>query len=137
LAAVERKTDINEVDDKTLILADIARKAQHQVFEFVHRLLSRRMANDEAEKLARLLSEGTWTHDFPIDVEYARSLGLNVSTDLPDEVRLLMRLYPQPKGRRPSVEYIDVPYGERGRGDVEPRPTRRRPARESGKSWRG
>jgi Serine dehydrogenase proteinase len=34
-----------------------------------------------------------------------------VSTDLPNEVRLLMRLYPQPRGRRPSVEYIPLPYG--------------------------
>jgi hypothetical protein len=30
--------------------------------------------------------------------------------DLPDEVRELMRLYPQPRNRRPSVEYIPVPY---------------------------
>ena len=30
----------------------------------------------------------------------ARELGLPVSTDLPDEVRKLMRLYPQPRGRR-------------------------------------
>jgi hypothetical protein len=33
-----------------------------------------------------------------------------VSTELPDQVRLLMRLYPQPRGRRPSVEYIPMPY---------------------------
>jgi hypothetical protein len=57
-----------------------------------------------------MLSEGRWTHDFPIDAEYARTLGLPGSTDLPDEVRLLMRLYPQPRGRRPSVEYIPTPY---------------------------
>jgi hypothetical protein len=48
---------------------------------------------DTAQETARMLSEGRWTHDFPIEVEHARTLALPVSTELPDEVRLLMRLY--------------------------------------------
>jgi Serine dehydrogenase proteinase len=47
---------------------------------------------------------------FPIDAELARSFNLKVSTDLPGEIRKLMSLYPQPRGRRPSVEYILIPY---------------------------
>jgi ClpP class serine protease len=109
LAAVEQK-DKNEVDDKTLILADVGRKAQHQVQAFVGKLLAKRLPEDHARDLAHTLSEGRWTHDFPIDADMAQTLGLPVSTDLPDEVRLLMALYPQPKGRRPSVEYIPSPY---------------------------
>ena len=109
LAAVAKK-DPNEVDDKTLILADVGRKAQQQVEAFVAKLLVRLLPAETAQETARLLSEGRWTHDFPIDVEHARTLGLPVSTELPDEVRLLMRLYPQPRGRRPSVEYIPTPY---------------------------
>jgi ClpP class serine protease len=109
LAAVEQK-DKNEVDDKTLILADVGRKAQHQVQAFVGKLLAKRLPEDHARDLAHTLSEGRWTHDFPIDTDMAQTLGLPVSTDLPDEVRLLMALYPQPKGRRPSVEYIPSPY---------------------------
>jgi ClpP class serine protease len=109
LAAVEQK-DKNEVDDKTLILADVGRKAQHQVQAFVGKLLAKRLPEDHAQDLAHTLSEGRWTHDFPIDADMAQTLGLPVSTDLPDEVRLLMALYPQPKGRRPSVEYIPSPY---------------------------
>ena len=31
---------------------------------------------------------------------------------LREEVYALMDLYPQPAGRRPSVEYIPVPYRE-------------------------
>jgi ClpP class serine protease len=110
LAAVERK-DTNELDDKTLILADVSRKAQTQVRDFATELLQRQLPDDRAKELATTLSEGRWTHDFPIDVRLARSFGLKVSTDLPDEVRRLMGLYPQPRGRRPSVEYIPVPYG--------------------------
>jgi ClpP class serine protease len=109
LAAVEQK-DKNEIDDKTLILADVGRKAQQQVEAFVGKLLAKRLPEDHAKDLANVLSEGRWTHDFPIDTDMAQTLGLPVSTDLPDEVRLLMALYPQPKGRRPSVEYIPSPY---------------------------
>jgi len=109
LAAVARK-DPNEVDDKTLIYADVGRKAQQQVEAFLGKLLARLMSPENAQETAHLLSEGRWTHDFPIAAEHARSLGLPVSTDLPDEVRLLMSLYPQPRGRRPSVEYIPTPY---------------------------
>jgi len=33
-----------------------------------------------------------------------------VRTGLPEEIYALMRLYLQPAQRRPSVEYIPVPY---------------------------
>jgi ClpP class serine protease len=112
LAAVAQK-DVNEVDDRTLILADVSRKAQAQVREFVARLLERHMPAGEADKIAEALSDGRWTHDFPIDADRAAALGLPVSTDLPDEVRRLMAFYPQPRGRRPSVEYIPTPYDRR------------------------
>ena len=122
LAAVGRK-DPNKTEDKTLIFADISRKAQAQVRDFVTELLRRQMPDEQATELGRTLSEGRWTHDFPIDVRLAQSLGLKVSTELPDEVRELMRLYPQPRGRRPSVEYIPLPYN----APPERRPTRRAP----------
>jgi ClpP class serine protease len=109
LAAVDRK-DANETDDKTLILADISHKAQAQVRDFVRELLRRQLPDERAAELATTLSDGRWTHDFPIDVSLAQSLGLRVSTELPNEVSELMRLYPQPPGRRPSVEYIPLPY---------------------------
>jgi ClpP class serine protease len=80
-----------------------------KVEEFVEKMLDRHMTTDDAREIARALSEGRWTHDFPIDVDHAQKLGLPVSTDLPDEVRTLMGLYPQPRGRRPSVEYIPAP----------------------------
>ncbi|MDR7590836.1 MAG: hypothetical protein QN151_08755, partial [Armatimonadota bacterium] len=45
-----------------------------------------------------------------ITVEEARELGLRVSTDMPPEVHRLMALYPQAGPRRPSVEYVPIPY---------------------------
>ncbi len=126
LAAVERK-DVNEVDDRTLILADVGRKAQAQVREFVGRLLARHHPTEWADEIAATLSEGRWTHDFPIDVDHACALGLPVEIDLPDEVRHLMARYPQPRGRRPSVEYIPTPYEP----PAQPRSPRRLPGRPS------
>lgn len=110
LNAVEAKTDINEVDDQTLILADMSRKALRQVREFVYSLLEPKLGGEKGEEVADTLSQGTWTHDFPIHPAHAQQLGLPVSTDIPGKVRLVMRLYPQPRNRRPSVEYIPLPY---------------------------
>jgi ClpP class serine protease len=111
LAVLEQKSR-DEIDDRTLMLADVSRKAQKQVGAFVEPLLARHMGLTEASQVARLLSVGVWTHDFPIDPGFAQELRLPVSTDLPDEVRLLMRLYPQARGRRPTVEYIPLPYDQ-------------------------
>lgn len=105
--------DRNEIDDRTLIMADIARKALRQVEESVYCLLSESMDDVRARELAVILSEGRWTHDYPISFGQARDLGLPVSDTMPEMIYRLMDLYPQPAQRRPSVEYIPLPY--RGR----------------------
>jgi ClpP class serine protease len=112
LKVVERK-DINEIDDNTLIMADIAAKAIRQVTATVVDLVRERMGAERAEQLATTLATGTWTHDYPINLEEAQSLGLPVSTEMPKEIYELMALYPQTAQRRPSVEYIPTPYRER------------------------
>lgn len=111
-------------DDRTLILADIAEKALRQVRETVLGLVQDHLPPDRAGLLADRLTQGYWTHDYPINAEQARSLGLNVTTEMPPEVYDLMSLYPQSAQRRPSVEYIPVPYHPLPQ---EPAPTRRLP----------
>ncbi|MCS6842930.1 MAG: ATP-dependent Clp protease proteolytic subunit [Caldilineales bacterium] len=118
LKVLERKP-INEVDDDTIIMADIAEKALRQVKATVTHLLRDKMAPEEAERLATLLTAGTWTHDYPITVSEARAMGLKVSTDMPEDIYRLMALYPQTAQRRPSVEYIPLPRSR------EPEPSRR------------
>jgi ClpP class serine protease len=108
--AVSQK-NINRVDDNTLILADMARKAVVQVEEFLTQLLADKMTPEKAQALARSLSEGRWTHDFPITCDKLKEMELPVNTELPTEFYDLMELYPQPAQRRPSVQYIPVPYG--------------------------
>jgi ClpP class serine protease len=111
LRVLEQK-DINEIDDQTLIMADIARKAIDQVQATIRKVLEsgRGMPAKQAKQLAQALSSGKWTHDYPITVDEARELGLTISTDMPEEVYKLMSLYPQTSQRRPSVEYIPSPY---------------------------
>ena len=115
LKAVSRKP-VAEVDDQTLILADVAEKAMVQLRESARELLTRSQPSEKANELADLLSTGTWTHDFPITVDVARRLGLKVSSDMPAEILQLMSLYPQPVRRQPSVEYIPAPrHADRSR----------------------
>ncbi len=112
LKVLERKPAA-EIDDQTIILADVAEKALRQVEQAVYALLRTRLPEEQASAIARTLATGTWTHDYPISAAEARELGLPVSTDLPREVFDLMQLYPQTSQRRPSVEYIPLPYGPR------------------------
>ncbi|AEX85516.1 ClpP class periplasmic serine protease [Marinitoga piezophila KA3] len=103
--AVEQK-GVDKVDDQTLILADVAKKSIHQVQKFIYELLKDRFGEEKAKKLSETLTEGRWTHDYPITVEEAKELGLNVETDVPDEVYMLMDLYTQPVRQRGTVEFV-------------------------------
>ena len=111
LAALEQPNPNR--NDETLILGDIARKAVVQVRDTVVELVRDRMP-DEAETLAATLSEGRWTHDYPIRLEQAGVLGLPVSDAVPEGVYELMDRYPRRAQRRPSVEFIPTPYHEPG-----------------------
>ena len=96
---------------KTLVLADVGRKAIAQVKQAASELLERRLPADQARALAEKLTAGTWTHDYPIWASTAKSLGLPVSTDMPNGVLELMKLYPQPVRMQSGggVEYLPVP----------------------------
>ena len=109
--AVERK-GVDKVDDQTLILADVAEKAIKQVRDFVYSLLKDRYGDEKAKELAQILTEGRWTHDYPITVEHAKELGLHVETDVPKEVYALMDLYKQPMRQRGTVEFMPYPKQE-------------------------
>lgn len=114
LKVVEQKP-IAEIDDNTLVMADVGRKAIEQVKNSARELLEHRLPHDAAERIAETLATGRWTHDYPISAEEAAKLGLPVSLAMPDEVVELMSLYPQPvRHSGGGVEYLPVPH---------PRPT--------------
>ncbi|MDD1675996.1 MAG: hypothetical protein LUQ17_04830 [Methanomicrobiales archaeon] len=103
-----------DIEDRTFILADIAQKAQNQMKDFIVRLLQGTMDDTRAETIAIRLTEGRWTHDYPITFDQAKEMGLPVSTAVPPEIYTLMDLFPQSIQRRPSVEYIPIPYQKEG-----------------------
>jgi ClpP class serine protease len=112
LRAVERKP-IAEVEDETLILADQSEMALNQLRQTIHDLTADRLPEHVRDTLASDLSEGRWTHDYPVTVDEARKLGLTISTQMPGEILELMALYPQPVRKQPSVEYSPGRRGAR------------------------
>lgn len=117
LLKVAAAKDTRDLEDETLLLADVARTALAQVQEFIAWLLHGRMEPERVKALIVQLTEGRWTHDYPITAEQARGFGLAVRETVPSEVYALMDLYPQPRPAGPSVQYVPVPYRR------EPEPT--------------
>jgi ClpP class serine protease len=111
---------IAEVDDNTLILADIGRKAIAQISLAVSELLQEHLEKERADQIADKLSRGEWTHDYPISPVQAQALGLKVSTEIPAEALELMGLYPQPVRTQPTVEYLSRPRSARERPTSRP-----------------
>ena len=89
-------------------IPDMAQKARVQVATFVAQVLTKQMPEKQAYQVATVLTEGRWTHDYPITVQAARQLGLKVSTEMPLPIYELMELYPQGGGIRPSVWYVPL-----------------------------
>ena len=116
--------------DETLILADVGRKALHQVELFASQLLEQHMEPAKAREVARILSSGLWTHDHPLLPSEVEPLGLPIKVGVPEEERALLGLYPQPRGRQSAVDYFPgrpAPPGlPPGREVPRPKPARTR-----------
>ena len=106
-----------QVSDEMLVLIDMAAKARVQVAAFVAGILLKHYPKEKAAELATILSEGRWTHDFPIMVDGARQLGLTVTTKMPQMVYELMDLYPQSGTGRPSVLYVPLRRSNRDQSE--------------------
>jgi ClpP class serine protease len=112
----------SQISDEMLVLVDVAAKARLQVAAFVSQVLLKHLPKEDAARLAVVLSEGRWTHDFPITVEAAKQLGLPVSTEMPKIIYELMDLYPQSGIGRPSVLYVPFPRSPRNAGKTQDNP---------------
>jgi ClpP class serine protease len=101
-----KKTD--ELDDRTLYLAEESRKAIAQIKGVVRQLVSDIRSPVETDRIVDELVSGKYTHDFPITAEEACKLfGDCVNRELPREVYALMSLYKmEARPRRPSVEFV-------------------------------
>ena len=79
IEAVELKS-AEKAEDRTLILASVARKALAQVHATVVGILTAGgFPVQKAQDVADLLATGRWTHDYPIDIALAQRMGLRVA----------------------------------------------------------
>ena len=109
LVRVTSAKPAERIEDRTLVLADVAEKALRHMKQVVGGLLEPQVGRKKADTLAEELAGGHYTHDDPITVTEAKELGLPVEVGLPDEVYNLMELFPQAGRRRPSVQYVPLP----------------------------
>jgi ClpP class serine protease len=107
LKAIEKKNK-DRISDKTLIYAEEAAKALNQMNVLLRRIFAGKCGDDKIGTLIEEFVSGKYTHDHPFMAEDAKALlGDCVSTDVPQEVYELMKLYRMEVGRsRPGVEYV-------------------------------
>jgi ClpP class serine protease len=110
LIEVVGKKKIDEIDDKTLIFAEEARKAMNQMRILLKKILDGKCGGEKLDTIIEEFLSGKYTHDHPFMAEQAQSLlGECVQTDVPEEVYALMDLYRMEAGRsRPGVEYVPL-----------------------------
>lgn len=110
LLKIIEKKKIDEIDDKTLIYAEEAKKAMDQMKVLLRKILAGKCGEDRMDILTEEFVSGKYTHDRPFMAEEAQALlGECVRTDVPDEVFELMKLYRMEVGRsRPGVEYVPL-----------------------------
>jgi ClpP class serine protease len=109
LVRVVGKKPLERLEDRTLVMADMAEKALRHMKQVVRDLVVESLGEEKADTLAEELAGGHYTHDDPITIGEARALDLPVEVGLPDEVYDLMELFAQAGRRRPSVQYVPLP----------------------------
>ena len=116
-ASIVRARDMKPVEhvfDLTLVLADVSEKALAQVKRGAVELLTPRLDQASAEKLAAQLAGGHWTHDYALTAHEAQEIGLPVKVGMPIEIMELMKLYPQPV-QRSGIDFLPIEMPNRPR----------------------
>ncbi len=110
LLKVKAEKKIDEMDDKTLIYAEEARKAMGQMNVLLRKILEGKCGEEKTQAIIEEFVSGKYTHDRPFMADDSRALlGECVHTDVPAEVYELMKLYRMEAGRsRPGVDYVPL-----------------------------
>jgi ClpP class serine protease len=110
LLKLVKEKNINEIEDKTFILAEQSRKAMKQTEELVRELIEDKFDKTTTDRIVDEFVSGKYTHDYPITKNKAQMiLGACIEEEFPKEVYTLMNLYRMEVGRkRPSVESIPL-----------------------------
>jgi ClpP class serine protease len=116
IVKVLKEKPIEKINDRTLMMADDARKALEQMRGLVKEILKGKCGENHTDLIIDELTTGKYTHDYPIFPEKARELiGDCVKVGIPKSVYLLMDFYKAEMGaRKPGVEYVPIAPPERG-----------------------
>lgn len=108
LKVISRKK-AEDIDDRTMYLAEESGKAIEQMRDTVRRLIGDRFSEEQADRIVEELVSGKYTHDFPITADtVCELLGQCASKELPREIYELMNLYRMETRRSPGVEYAPL-----------------------------
>lgn len=110
LLRLRQEKSADATDDYTLVLADVGQMAIEQLKRAARDLLKGTVSDNAAVNIAEQLATGRWTHDYPIEANEAREIGLTVSTNMPAEITELMALFPD-RLSRTSVKFIGAQGG--------------------------
>lgn len=103
---VKNQKPIAEINDLTLIFANLSEKALKQVKSGALELIGDQLPSEKATRLVDKLAGGQWTHDYALTAKEAIELGLPVKSGIPASIMVLMQLYPQPVRLLPSIEFL-------------------------------
>lgn len=111
-ASVEQVTEEkspNEIDDKTLMLADVSRKALRQAKDFAQNILEEKgYSSENKEKIIHQLLSGDYTHDHPVSYAEAEKMALKVKPELPDKVYRLVEISADTRQQLKTVQYRKI-----------------------------
>ncbi len=107
---VVQEKPIEKISDRTLMMAEEAKKAQAQMKDLIRELMKGKCGEANTDLILEELVSGKYTHDYPIFPEKARQLlGECVKIGLPPSIYELMDFYKmETGGRRPGVEFIPL-----------------------------
>ena len=114
IGKVMEQKPVKEIDDKTVILADVSQKAIKQSNANLKKMLKTGGYDEKTiQKIIDKLASGDFTHDSPVTYQEARKMGLRVNNKIPKEVHRLMEFYPQDQRQQPAVQFIPKSDGDK------------------------
>lgn len=107
---VTHEKPIDKVSDRTLMMAEDAKKAQAQMKDLIREIMKGKCGEANTDTIIEELVSGKYTHDYPIFPDKAKELlGDCVKVGIPQAVYVLMDFYKmETGGRKPGVEYVPL-----------------------------
>ncbi len=102
---VLEKKRMDAVADRTIALAYVANMAVKNMKGLVKHLLAELMDDEKAEKVAEFLTGGYITHDTPLTLDAAKTMGLPVREGVPGKIYDLFLTCDFGVCQRPSLAY--------------------------------